>query len=156
MVPPDARIAARADTEIIHPLSESTLVSPPSDGVPRIFTTGARPFFRRTNPLATREAGETVSPDLYDDSRAARFTTETLMRFVFTVRARFFPYPRRLGSFLIRSRTSGRILCPARAVCPLPPRPLVLPRLPPRLSHRQGLALCEQPNLRQDRVLSKE
>src|SRR3989344_885962 len=30
------------------------------------------------------------------------------------------------------SRSSGRFLFPARAVCPLPPRPEVLPRLPPR------------------------
>src|ERR1700761_5024694 len=49
-----------------------------------------------------------------------------------TVRPRFLPCPRRFGSFLIMSRISGRILWPARAVWPLPPRPLALPRLPPR------------------------
>jgi len=100
--------------------------------VPRILTTGARPFFLRTRPFATREAGVIVSPAVYAASRAARFTAEIAIRFVRTVRARFLPCPRRFGSFLIRSRTSGRILCPARAVCPLPPLPEVFPRLPPR------------------------
>jgi len=32
----------------------------------------------------------------------------------------------------MKSRSSGRRLLPARAVCPLPPRPEVFPRCPPR------------------------
>src|SRR3990167_3769645 len=131
-MPPAAVSAARATEESVHPFTTSAFVSPPAGGVPRIFTTGTRPLARRTRPRAGSEAGETVSPALYAASSAARLTVETLIRFVLTERARFLPWPRRFGSFLIRSRTSGRILCPARAVCPLPPRPEVLPRLPPR------------------------
>src|SRR3989338_3119482 len=131
-MPPAAGGAARATEERVHPFTTSALVSPPAGGVPRIFTTGTRPLARRTRPLARSEAGETVSPALYAASSAARLTVETAMRFVLTERARFLPYPRRFGSFLIRSRTSGRILCPARAVCPFPPLPDVFPRLPPR------------------------
>src|SRR3989344_663986 len=129
MVPPAAIKAARAEAGSMQPVMTKSLERAP---VPSIFTAGARPFARRTSPFARSVAGETVSPAWYAASSAERFTAETRMRFVRTVRARFLPWPRRFGSFLIRSRTSGRILCPARAVCPLPPRPEGFPRLPPR------------------------
>src|SRR3989344_3785287 len=56
---------------------------------------------------------------------------------------KFLPRPRRLGSFLMTSRIAGRIRCPARAFCPLVPRPEVLPRFPPRPTRlcRVGLFL---------------
>src|SRR3989338_8082406 len=131
-MPPAAGGAARATEERVHPFTTSALVSPPAGGVPRIFTTGTRPLARRTRPLARSEAGETVSPALYAASSAARLTVETAMRFVLTERARFLPWPRRFGSFLIRSRTSGRILCPApRAVSLPPPPPGLRPPPPP-------------------------
>src|SRR3989344_3762013 len=38
----------------------------------------------------------------------------------------------------MKSRTSGRIRCPARAFWPFVPRPEVLPRLPPRPTRREG------------------
>src|SRR3990167_500304 len=51
-------------------------------------------------------------------------------------------YPRFFGNFFIISRSSGRRLLPARAVCPLPPRPEVLACLPPRPTVRSFLFLC--------------
>src|SRR5690348_16965674 len=42
------------------------------------------------------------------------------------------PRPRSLGKRLIKSRSSGRFLRPARAFCPFVPRPEVFPRVPPR------------------------
>jgi len=106
---------------------------------------GIFPFLTSIKPFLTRDPGETTSPSLKARSIEDRLITifaSVIGVFILT------PRPRSFGIFLIRSRSSGRFLRPARAFWPFVPFPEVLPRCPPRpicwdfLFLWTGLSVC--------------
>src|SRR3989344_793024 len=131
MVPPAFSMAARADLDAGIPFTVSFFVSVPS---PTILT-GALERAWMT-PRSCSVFVETSAPESNAVSRRPSDIVTASCRELSTVRPRFFPKPLRFGSFLMMSRHSGRFLRPARAFCPLVPRPEVLPRLPPRPTRR--------------------
>jgi len=135
--PPAFSIATRAEAETAHPLKFNFLsVSPPI-----ILTGGKRGPRARITIFSFNAVGVISAPSEKIFATTESETGIASFRDGFTVRPRFFPYPRRFGSFFMMSRISGRILWPARAVCPLPPRPDCLPRVED----------CPRPILRYDR-----
>src|SRR3989338_7449746 len=126
MLPPAFSIAARADAETVMSLKENFLVRVP----PTILT--GRCERAPIMPRSTSVFGDTSTPDSKSASTRVSESATASGRVELTVRPRFLPSPRRLGSFLMMSRHSGRFLRPERAFWPFVPRPEVLPRLPPR------------------------
>src|SRR3989344_8617252 len=136
--PPAFSIAARAEAETAHPLKSNFLsVSPPI-----ILTGGNRGPRARITIFSFNALGVISAPSAKIFATTESETGIASFRDGLTVRPRFFPYPRRFGSFFIMSRISGRILWPARAGCPLPPRPGCLARVED----------CPRPVLRHDRL----
>src|SRR3989338_7394985 len=123
--PPTFSIAARTCLETAIFFSRSFFVT---RVFPIIFTSDDTPT-PRMSPFSRSVRGVTSSPALNAFSTRESKTTFGRGRVATTPRLRFLPHPRSFGSRLIISRHSGRIFAPARAVCPLPPRPDCFPRV---------------------------
>lgn len=96
---------------------------------PSIFTFGILPPALRIRPAANKLLGDTVSPFLNFFSIFCIFTAAGSGRNALN---ECLPRPLNLGIFFRISRSIGKNLAPARACCPLVPRPEYVPRFPPR------------------------